>query len=71
MQLTISKQGKHFLVEDKSLTGSPPVGRGRTMAEAVGNFVHVNQRRLDIDFVVDVSAQPAEMRRRYRELRKR
>jgi hypothetical protein len=71
MKLTIAKEGSHFVVQDKSKSGSPPVGRGRTMLEALGSFFHANQRELHIEFEVDASAQPAEERRRRRELAKR
>jgi hypothetical protein len=71
MILTISKEGKIFTVEDKSLPGSPPVGRGRTMKEAMGDWLHNNQRRLNLTFDVHTSAQRAENARRIRELAKR
>ena len=69
--LTISKEDDHFLVDDLSKSGSPPVGRGRTMLEAIGSFFHNNQRDLGIEFIVDLSAKIAETARRNRELSKR
>jgi hypothetical protein len=71
MKLTIAKQGKSFVVDDLSRPGSPPVGRGRTMREAVGDYFHQNQTELNIEFEVDPSAQDAENRRRTYELSKR
>jgi len=71
MKLTISKTGRQYTVDDKSRPGSPPVGRGRTMFEAIGDYVYANQSELDITFDVDESARPAEMRRRQRELEER
>ena len=70
--LTIFREGKkRFLVDDKSLPGSPPVGRGKNMKEAIGDWVFHNRSRLEVDFVVDKSALKAEMKRRAKELRKR
>ncbi len=68
MKLTISKEGALFVVDDKSRTGSQPVGRGKTMIEAIGSFFHNNQSQLDIEFEVEPSAERAEMTRRRREL---
>jgi hypothetical protein len=71
MKLRISKEDGRFMVNDPELPGSPYVGRGRTMLEAIGGFFHAHQTRLGIDFEVDDTAVPAEMRRRRRELRRR
>jgi len=71
MTLTISKEDNLFLVDDRSRPGSPPCGRGRTMKEAIGDFIHCNQTELKIEFEVHRTARAAEMRRRSRELRKR
>jgi len=71
MKLTISKVGRQYVVDDKSRPGSPAVGRGRTMSEAIGNYIHANQKAFGIEFEVDESAICAEMRRRHRELSKR
>lgn len=72
MKLTISKRDNgEFEVEDLSIPGSPPVGYGKHMMEAIGRYFHANQTKLGIEFDVDKSAVPAEMRRRRRELAKR
>lgn len=74
LKLKISKPEYNldsFLVEEVGRTGSPSVGRGRTMIQAIGDYFHVNQTDLGIVFEVDPSAQPAEMRRRSRELSRR
>lgn len=74
LKLKISKPLSNldsFLVEDLSQPGCPPVGRGRTMIQAIGDFFHRNQLTLGITFDVDPSALPAEMRRRERELQTR
>lgn len=72
MKLTLSKrESGEFEVDDRSLPGSPPVGHGRTMMEAIGSFFHSNQTRLGIEFEVDDSAWQTELRRCRRELAKR
>jgi hypothetical protein len=72
MKLTISKEDVgNFLVDDKSKGGSPPVGRGRTMLEAIGSYFSNNQHNLNISFDVEGDAIKTEERRRQRELRKR
>lgn len=71
MVLTISKEDGYFIVDDLSRPGAARIGIGRTMMEAIGDYFHGNQRELSIEFDVDSSAQPAEMRRRRRELAKR
>jgi hypothetical protein len=71
MKLRISKEEDHFLVDDPTIPGSPPVGRGRTMLEAIGSWFHRNQDKMNLSFDVDESAQPAEMARRQRELARR
>jgi hypothetical protein len=71
LRLTIEKQGSSFVVDCKDWPGSPYIGRGDTMIEAVGSFFHCNQDKLGIEFVVDETAQPDEIRRREQELAKR
>ena len=72
MKLTINKiSSRLFSVDDVSRPGSPIVGYGRTIKEAIGDYFHANQNELKIKFVVTESAKPAEMRRRRRELSKR
>lgn len=71
MVLTISKEDSQFVVDDRSRPGTPPVGRGRTMKEAIGAYFHANQRELGIEFEVHGTAQQAEISRRRRELAKR
>jgi len=41
------------------------------MREAIGDFFHANQKDLGIEFDVDASAWPSELRRRRYELSKR
>jgi hypothetical protein len=75
MILTINKEGKYFMVDDKTQPGPPVVGRGRSFREAIGDWFFNHQAdlaaRFGIRFDVDPSAQSAEGRRRRRELAKR
>lgn len=67
----ISKRLGRFEVDEPTRPGSPPVGRGRTMAEALGDWLKNNQRDLDIFIDVHATAMPAELARRKRELARR
>lgn len=69
--LSISKQDGIFVVDDKSRPGSPPVGRGKSMEEAMGEWLRNNQTELGISFHVEESAVPDEAARRARELAER
>lgn len=71
MTLTVSKQGELFEVDDKDIPGSPPVGRGRTIKEAMGDFLWNNQRKFGVLFKFDKSAEPTYRRQRRREMAKR
>ena len=73
MKLTITKSesGKYFVVEDLSLPGSPALGRGRTMKEAMGDWLINNQREMGIVFDPVGAAWQTELRRRRRDLAKR
>lgn len=71
MKLTIDKQGGRFVVDEPAALGSPWVGRGRTMTEAMGDFFRKHQREFGVEFEVLPSALASEIRRRNRELRKR
>jgi predicted ATP-grasp superfamily ATP-dependent carboligase len=69
--LTITKQDKNFIVDDTSRPGTPYIGRGRTMIEAIGDYFVQNQHLLDLRFELDPQVQSTEKRRRARELAKR
>jgi hypothetical protein len=59
VKLKINKEtAGTFVVDAVDLPGSPPVGRGRTVGEAMGNFLMVYQERLGIEIVVDTSVAP-------------
>lgn len=60
-----------FEVDPIEKPGMPKVGRGRTMKEALGDFLINYQDELGIKLELDTSAQRTEQRRRQRELGKR
>lgn len=70
MKIKISKYNQ-FEVDPVDLPGSPKIGRGRTMLEALGSFLICYQDALNLTIEVDETAKPAEKRRRRRELSKR
>ena len=72
MKLKISKENKNtFLVENPALSGSPYVGRGRTMVEAIGNYFIVYQKEFGVEFELTDEVQKTENNRRRSELAKR
>jgi hypothetical protein len=71
MKIRISKEGSGFVVDPYAKSGSPSVGRGATMNDALATFLIAYQEELGLDIEVHESAKPAEMRRRRREVNKR
>lgn len=72
MKLIIKRVGDFMLeVDDPSLPGSPPVGRGESIYEALGQWLHFHRERLGIEIEVDASATEFEDARRQAELLKR
>lgn len=68
--LYLFKQGGAFVVDDPFVPGSPPVGRGRTMKEAIGDWFINNQDT--VGYAIDTAAvRPVEIARIKRELSKR
>jgi hypothetical protein len=53
-KLTISTEGRGFVCDDKSRPGSPPVGRGRTFKEAIGDFI-INNQSFELVFTPDMA----------------
>jgi hypothetical protein len=49
-KLTVTKEGDLFVVDDLTRPGSPPVGRGKTILEAIGWWVLNNQKQMDFEF---------------------
>ena len=45
------------------MLGAPPVGRGRTLGMAIGDWLIQNQSRLGISFELTAAAQPSEATR--------
>ncbi len=72
MTRTIIKKFDYgFEVQPVPCIGSPYVGRGKTMMEALGQYLHLMQTEWDIFIDVDESAWPDELKRRKEELAKR
>lgn len=69
--LTIRKEGKSLYVDDLSRAGSPPIGLGETLEEAIGNYFINNQKAFDIIFDVQPTALTAEDKRRRKALKER
>jgi len=61
----------YFEVDCLDLLGSPPVGRGSSLKEAVGDWFLNYQDIIGIKVNIDDSAKATEERRRKRELAKR
>ncbi len=71
MKIEIRKYGNGFAVDPISEPGSPRMGVGRTMDQALADFLRAYQNKLGLHIEVAESAQPAELARRKRELAKR
>lgn len=52
------------MADPVNLPGSPPVGKGGSIAEALGDFMIHYQEELGIQIEVDATAQQAELERR-------
>lgn len=59
INLTIVKKGTTFEVDNLAQLGSPPIGRGKSIKEAVGDWLYHNQTELGITF--DVTAVQADV----------
>ena len=68
--LKITKVGRLFIVDDPKAPGSPMVGRGHTMMEAIGVWLVGHQDELGIAFDT-TEVQATEARRRQRALKRR
>lgn len=71
MILVIRLDDHGFVVEPKPVIGSPPVGRGKTMLSALGDWLHHNRNAVGVVLEIDSTAVEAEAARRKRELAKR
>ncbi|ODP35137.1 hypothetical protein [Pandoraea sp. ISTKB] len=63
MKVKISKRGAHFEVDPVDMPGSPLVGKGESVAEALAEFMIFYQARLGIEIEVDASVGDAEHQR--------
>lgn len=64
MKIKISKTVDGFVADPISEPGSPPVGRGSTIAEALGDFLIHYQTQLGLIIDIDSTAHNAENDRR-------
>lgn len=65
MKIVIKSHGPGSIeVDPVERSGSPYVGRGKTIEEALGNFLICYQKELGLEIEVDKSAQKAEKKRR-------
>lgn len=64
MKVKISKRGNRFEAAPVEIPGSPPVGKGDSITEALGDFLRHYHAELGVDIEVDASAQDAEQERR-------
>lgn len=64
MKVLISKRGEVFEADAVELPGHPAVGRGASMLEALGDFLHHHRAQLGIELEVDATAEDAERARR-------
>jgi hypothetical protein len=71
MRIKVSKTQEGFLVDPVSEPGSPAVGRGETMKEALGDFLIHYQSKLGLTIDLDGSALDAEHARRVATLTQR
>jgi len=71
MKIRIINHGRSFEIDPYEKCGSPSVGRGRTMKEALGDFLISYQKELGLEIDLDEAAQKTERNRRRRELAKR
>lgn len=72
MKIVIRKHNpKSFEADPVDRPGACAVGRGRSIVEALGNFLLAYQEELGITIEIDESAKKSELNRRARELAKR
>lgn len=64
VKIKISKTEDGFVADPVSEPGSPPVGRGGTITEALGDFLIHYQAQLGLIIDIDSSALDAENARR-------
>lgn len=71
MRIGIKREYGEVVAEPVDLPGSPPVGRGANIKEALGDFLIHYQEQLGIKIEIDATAEQAERDRRVVELNKR
>jgi len=63
MKIKITKGADGFVADPLEFPGSPPVGRGQTLGEALGDFLIFYRDRLGIEIEVDSSIDEPERQR--------
>ncbi|MBN3729426.1 hypothetical protein [Burkholderia sp. Tr-20390] len=63
MKIKISKRGTRYEVDPIEMPGSPPIGKGESVAEALAEFLIFYRKRLGIEIEVDPSVDGEERKR--------
>lgn len=71
MKICTKREYGEFIAEPVDLPGSPLVGKGANIKEALGDFLIHYQEQLGITIDVDATAEQAECDRRAVEFNKR
>lgn len=71
MRIVVKREFEEFVANPIDLPGSPPVGKGANIQEALGNFMIHYQEQLGIKIQIDETAEQAEIDRRSIELSNR
>lgn len=71
MKILIRQRGDRFEADPVNLPGSPAVGKGATIVEALGDFLISYQQDLGLEIEVDETAKAAEQQRRSEALSQR
>lgn len=71
MKVLVRKRGDRFEADPVELPGSPPVGRGGSIEEALGKLLICYQHDLGVEIEVDDTAKADEQRRRVEALSQR
>lgn len=66
--VTVKAESGKIVADVATWPGSPAVGRGDTIYEALGRWLHANRGAVGVEIVLDMSAFDQEMERRLEEL---
>ncbi|WP_199031399.1 hypothetical protein [Ralstonia sp. ASV6] len=59
MKIKISKEAGGYVVDPVDLPGIPPVGRGKTVSEAMGDFLAHYHVQMGLEIELDLTAAEA------------